>query len=655
MGKWSNLTDAVAAVIRANGNREITGQVLQNALLNIISNLGNFASFAGVATPSTNPGTPDGPVYYFATQAGTYTNFGALVLDGSCYVLYWNGTAWSSTKIDLPTTAEFEAIFEANEAARDALVEEKVGDITNLQNDVSTINNHIKAEGAPVQQTLTLTGSSVLKTADGSVASGSRFVSDYIAINSSKKYNFSAFQTSLHDNCAVAFYDEDKVFISSVIGSLNNALNAIEINGSTTSAKYFRFCSNEASNVLTVTEFTFIDAQVNANTNSIQGISATLATIQQNENVTRSEYVEQPTTFENGYLLQDGTIGTSTTRSHSDYIQINTSYAGIKLDNAGGVTNGGFTYLCYYASDKTFISKVSSTNSQPVTTEIPMADVPNNAVYIRVGCLSNASSANTNVYFYNTSTVTLKQFVENGADKRLFGSPNFGKSVAVFGGSFSALPVSNVAKDYWAEKLGVTITNYGVGGAGFRKTSAHGTDNIQIQVDRAIASGNTYDIWLLWASTNDFGGGVNADYIGDENYYIDRLFSAPTYQDGDTDDKGVDILDTQCGGMNYCIYKILQYQPTAKILFFTSIRAMSSVTNDSGWNPNSANAGSLAKFVEGQIAVCKKWGIPYLDQFMLFNINPITKATYISNDGLHPNEDGYTYFRDAQVSFLANN
>lgn len=106
MGKWSNLTDAVAAVIRANGNREITGQVLQNALLNIISNLGNFASFAGVATPSTNPGTPDGPVYYFTTQAGTYTNFGALVLDGSCYVLYWNGTAWSSTKLDLPTTAE---------------------------------------------------------------------------------------------------------------------------------------------------------------------------------------------------------------------------------------------------------------------------------------------------------------------------------------------------------------------------------------------------------------------------------------------------------------------------------------------------------------------------------------------------------------------
>lgn len=110
MGKWSNLTDAVAAVIRANGNREITGQVLQNALLNIISNLGNFASFAGMATPSTNPGTPDGPVYYFATHAGTYTNFGALVLDGSCYVLYWNGTAWSSTKIDLPTTAEVTSV-----------------------------------------------------------------------------------------------------------------------------------------------------------------------------------------------------------------------------------------------------------------------------------------------------------------------------------------------------------------------------------------------------------------------------------------------------------------------------------------------------------------------------------------------------------------
>ena len=33
--------------------------------------MGLRAQEIGIATPSTNPGTPDGPQFYFATQAGT--------------------------------------------------------------------------------------------------------------------------------------------------------------------------------------------------------------------------------------------------------------------------------------------------------------------------------------------------------------------------------------------------------------------------------------------------------------------------------------------------------------------------------------------------------------------------------------------------------
>ena len=46
-------------------------------------------------------------------------------------------------------------------------------------------------------------------------------------------------------------------------------------------------------------------------------------------------------------------------------------------------------------------------------------------------------------------------------------SPNYGKKIAVFGGSFSEIPASGVAKAYWAEKLRATVTTYGIGGAGF--------------------------------------------------------------------------------------------------------------------------------------------------------------------------------------------
>ena len=42
------------------------------------------------------------------------------------------------------------------------------------------------------------------------------------------------------------------------------------------------------------------------------------------------------------------------------------------------------------------------------------------------------------------------------------------QTIALFGGSFSVIPASNVATDYWAEQLNAEITKYGVGGAGFQ-------------------------------------------------------------------------------------------------------------------------------------------------------------------------------------------
>lgn len=59
--------------------------------------------YAGVATPTTNPGTPDVPVFYIASE-GTYTNFSGITVDnGELAVLTWNGT-WSkqSLKVGLP-------------------------------------------------------------------------------------------------------------------------------------------------------------------------------------------------------------------------------------------------------------------------------------------------------------------------------------------------------------------------------------------------------------------------------------------------------------------------------------------------------------------------------------------------------------------------
>lgn len=96
MADWSDLKTAVAQAIKTNGNNEITGQVLQNTLNTIIDNVGENATFAGIATPSTNPGTPDGNVFYLASEPGIYSNFNGLQLQDGLYILIFDGDSWAS-------------------------------------------------------------------------------------------------------------------------------------------------------------------------------------------------------------------------------------------------------------------------------------------------------------------------------------------------------------------------------------------------------------------------------------------------------------------------------------------------------------------------------------------------------------------------------
>lgn len=75
----------------------------------------------------------------------------------------------------------------------------------------------------------------------------------------------------------------------------------------------------------------------------------------------------------------------------------------------------------------------------------------------------------------------------------------------------------------------MTITNYGVPGAGF--SSLQGK-SLQQQVDEA----GVFDIYILWASTNDY---TNKRAIGEYTDY--------TEFDGYNEEK----LVTQAGGINY--------------------------------------------------------------------------------------------------------
>ncbi len=204
-------------------------------------------------------------------------------------------------------------------------------------------------------------------------------------------------------------------------------------------------------------------------------------------------------------------------------------------------------------------------------------------------------------------------------------SYNYGKSVAVFGGSVSVIPASDSAKNIWKERLGVSITNYGVGGAGF--SSLQGK-SLQQQVDEA----GVFDIYILWASTNDY---TNKREVGSYTDYTE-------FDNFDTTK-----LTTQAGGINYCIKKIYELNPTAKIYFFTSSKAF----NDrGGYDPS--NTDGMVRYVDMQKQICELQGIPYLDQFTLGGYNVYNQSLYYV-DPLHMNGAGYQKLGELQVVFLA--
>lgn len=94
MANYKSLKTTINANVKRNGNQEITGQILNSVLNAMVDTLGTGYSFAGIATPSTNPGTPDAKVFYIANGKGSYTHFGELeVTEDEVVVLYWD-TLW---------------------------------------------------------------------------------------------------------------------------------------------------------------------------------------------------------------------------------------------------------------------------------------------------------------------------------------------------------------------------------------------------------------------------------------------------------------------------------------------------------------------------------------------------------------------------------
>lgn len=178
--------------------------------------------------------------------------------------------------------------------------------------------------------------------------------------------------------------------------------------------------------------------------------------------------------------------------------------------------------------------------------------------------------------------------------------------IAVFGGSFSVIEPSKVAKAEWCKRANLVYDDYGVGGTGFVKGDG---DAVPAQIDRALASGKKYDAFVLWASTNDVWG---EDKIQRQNESIEA-----------------------------CVRKIRDAGPGSKVLFLTSMPI-----------PLIPENPILLKYADNQAETCRRLGVPVLEQHRLISFPMENTEQYFQADRLHPTEKGYDFIKVLQADFM---
>lgn len=105
MGNYNTLKTAIQDVIKTNGNNEITGALLQQSLLAIITSLGAGYQYAGVATPETQLDVTDQRKFWIAATPGNYTN-GAVLAENDVAIISFS-SGWEKYTLNIPTKTEF--------------------------------------------------------------------------------------------------------------------------------------------------------------------------------------------------------------------------------------------------------------------------------------------------------------------------------------------------------------------------------------------------------------------------------------------------------------------------------------------------------------------------------------------------------------------
>lgn len=210
-------------------------------------------------------------------------------------------------------------------------------------------------------------------TSDLSWTTG-KYIGENGAINTFVSYSYCdyvlatgaiAVYCALGGSASIAYYDEDKTFISSQTGSSSPSLKQLTVPNN---AKYIRISNGT-------------NALANANVYVVYDISSYLvsmeADIENLKNKTLDDFrvTETPNMIDGGYIANwNGTVAVLSGFSYSDYIECSSVYSVYTsiVDSA---------VIAYYDENKIYISNVTAPNSNPREYVLTK---PNNAKYIRI-------------------------------------------------------------------------------------------------------------------------------------------------------------------------------------------------------------------------------------------------------------------------------
>ena len=200
-GKGNSLTSAMS-------QKAVTDEfgTIQDAIASIV-NAGYV--FAGIATPSTNPGTPDAKVFYIAKGKGTYTNFGGLEVTEDEVVVLKYDTAWHKEATGIASQEKLTEL--ASKAKAEAILGMAHGEKVNVP--LEFVANGFLSETGKIE------------------TSSSSKVTDFIPIDRQNKYYLSNMVAAAYDN-GVCYYSEADE--SSFIGSQFNSNDLGTIGTNTT-------------------------------------------------------------------------------------------------------------------------------------------------------------------------------------------------------------------------------------------------------------------------------------------------------------------------------------------------------------------------------------------------------------------------------------